>query len=447
MRGVYVRGHVFDLVSIEGTVATEEREASQDEYVLSSNGHVFSAIYRHSEGAVQAKLSPKKILPPGSRVRLKGICIVESFNPSDNRDHDPFDVLLNSADDITVIARPSWLSVRNLSYLVSALLLIVLSSGGWGWSLTRKVRRQSKALAIRIEAEAALERRMVQIEQRRSLILENINGSETLPQILLQITELVTFQLNGAPCWCELRDGLAVGTPTSHAPGLRQVEVEIAAGSGPVLGSIRAELSPEASHSFQETKALEAGSRLATLAIENRRLYDDLLHRSEHDLLTDIPNRFRMEQQIDKLMQNAGRTESAFGLIYIDLDRFKQINDRFGHQIGDLFLQEVARRMELQLRTGDMLARIGGDEFVALLPIRRSRSDAEEIAARLERCFDEPFEVGGLRLDGAASIGLAIYPEDGTTKEELQRSADAAMYEHKQNKRDRRKVAEEQIAS
>jgi diguanylate cyclase (GGDEF)-like protein len=132
----------------------------------------------------------------------------------------------------------------------------------------------------------------------------------------------------------------------------------------------------------------------------------------------------------------------VFGLIYVDLDRFKQINDRYGHRTGDLYLREVTRRMKLQLRTGDVLARIGGDEFIALVPILRDRADADEIAMRLDRCFDEPFVLDGCWVRGSASVGLAVYPEDGATKEELQRTADAAMYVHKESKRDQQKLGE-----
>jgi diguanylate cyclase (GGDEF)-like protein len=96
--------------------------------------------------------------------------------------------------------------------------------------------------------------------------------------------------------------------------------------------------------------------------------------------------------------------------------------------------------MKLQLRTGDVLARIGGDEFIALVPILRDRADAEQIAERLERCFDEPFELNGCWLRGSSSVGLAVYPEDGATKEELQRTADAAMYVHKESKRHQKQL-------
>jgi len=142
-----------------------------------------------------------------------------------------------------------------------------------------------------------------------------------------------------------------------------------------------------------------------------------------------------MEKKLDQLMLSARRNEAVFGLIYVDLDCFKQVNDRYGHGVGDLYLQEVTRRMKLQLRTGDVLARIGGDEFIALVPILRGRIDAEEIAVRLERCLDEPFDLNGVQVRGSASVGLAVYPEDGASEEELQRSADAAMYAHKESKR------------
>ena len=117
-----------------------------------------------------------------------------------------------------------------------------------------------------------------------------------------------------------------------------------------------------------------------------------------------------------------------FGLIYIDLDEFKLVNDAYGHRVGDLYLQEVAIRMKQQLRTGDMLARLGGDEFAALMPLVGSREHVEEIATRLERSFDEPLEVEGYLLHGSASVGIALYPTDGTTKDSLLSAADAAMY-------------------
>ncbi len=111
------------------------------------------------------------------------------------------------------------------------------------------------------------------------------------------------------------------------------------------------------------------------------------------------------------------------------------MNDRYGHRAGDLYLKNVAARMGRQLRPGDTLARLGGDEFAVLSPHVRNRRDVEEIALRLERCFDDPFAVEGSVIEGSASIGVALYPEDARTKDGLLHWADAAMYVVKRARR------------
>src|SRR5208337_1286468 len=131
-----------------------------------------------------------------------------------------------------------------------------------------------------------------------------------------------------------------------------------------------------------EPEALSVGARLATLAIETRRLYTDLRRRSEFDMLTDIHNRFSLEKYLDAQIEEAREKAGVFGLIFIDLDEFKQVNDIYGHQAGDMYLQEVALRMKRQLRSHDMLARLGGDEFAVLVPMVRNRAEADEIAQR-----------------------------------------------------------------
>jgi diguanylate cyclase (GGDEF)-like protein len=146
-------------------------------------------------------------------------------------------------------------------------------------------------------------------------------------------------------------------------------------------------------------------------------------------------NRFSLDRHLLELIQKAHESGSNFGLIYVDLDDFKLVNDMYGHHVGDLYLQEVSLRMKRQLRTGDILGRLGGDEFAALVTVVRGRSDVEEIATRLERCFDAPFALEGYVLRGAASVGMAIYPTDGTTSDSLLSAADAAMYSAKNNRR------------
>jgi diguanylate cyclase (GGDEF)-like protein len=294
------------------------------------------------------------------------------------------------------------------------------------------VRQKTAELATRIESEAILER-------RRSRILEDINGARPLAEIIEEITELVSANLGGAPCWCELADGSQHGK-CPPAPGLSQVvREEIPAHTGPSHGEVSAALDANAQPGAHAS-ALALGARLVTLAVETRGLYSDLVHRSEFDLLTDINNRFSLNTHLDALIVEAARQERIFGLIYIDLDRFKEVNDRCGHRVGDEYLQQAALRMKAQLRPTDMLARLGGDEFAALVPSIRNRAEAEEIALRLERCFEEPLVVEGLVLHGSASVGVALYPQDATSRDRLLNSADAAMYVAKYTRREMEKV-------
>jgi diguanylate cyclase (GGDEF)-like protein len=174
---------------------------------------------------------------------------------------------------------------------------------------------------------------------------------------------------------------------------------------------------------------------LSSLAIETRRIYSDLRHRSEFDLLTDTHNRFSLDKHLDSLIEEARLNASIFGLIYIDLDEFKQINDLYGHQVGDRYLQDVAVRMKRQLRPHDLLARLGGDEFAVLVPVVRSRAEVEEIAQRLERSMDEPFLIDRYNIKGSASVGISLYPEDGINKDSILDAADAAMYVTKHSAR------------
>jgi len=415
--------NLFDLISIEGQVVMAVRESAQDVYVLVSDGQMFSAIYRHPDIG-NLRLLPMKHIPIGSRVSVTGICILENSNPF-NREV-PFDILMRSPEDIAMVARPSLVSVSNLVILTGLLLAVVFAVSVRGWFIERRVRRQSAALAY--------------MESRRSRILEDINGSRSLAEIVEEITELVSFKVHGAPCWCQIAEGAQLGNCPPDLSVMRIARNEIPARSGPPLGALFAAFDPHSKPTGIEAETLSMACGLATLAIETRRLYSDLLHRSEFDLLTDIHNRFSLDKHLDALINEARQTAGIFGLIYIDLDEFKQINDLYGHQVGDLYLQEVAERMKRQLRSHDLLARLGGDEFAALVPVARSRAEVEEIALRLERSFDEPCHIEGYVLNGAASVGIALYPENGSTKDSLLNASDAAMYVAKHIKQEVRRT-------
>lgn len=150
-----------------------------------------------------------------------------------------------------------------------------------------------------------------------------------------------------------------------------------------------------------------------------------------HDLLTSLPNRTLFMDRLELAITQAKRRSEHIAVMFLDIDRFKLINDTFGHHEGDLLLKEFAQRVRSCLRSGDTLARQGGDEFTVLLPDVRSPTDAQGIADKILKEFKQPFLVGRREFLVTASIGIATYPQDGEAPEDLLRSADIAMYQAK----------------
>ena len=167
---------------------------------------------------------------------------------------------------------------------------------------------------------------------------------------------------------------------------------------------------------------------------ELRRAERELEHRASHDALTGLPNRHHLQRQLQHELDQAARTGNGLALLYLDLDGFKAANDRGGHLAGDQILTEVAQRLQQGLRRGDLVARVGGDEFVVVLPGCRGPDAAQFIADGLRRRLLPPYALpdGPLQLD--ASIGVACFPDDGRDLDSLLAHADRAMYAAKRER-------------
>ena len=163
--------------------------------------------------------------------------------------------------------------------------------------------------------------------------------------------------------------------------------------------------------------------------ITDRKAHHDALeHQALHDALTGLPNRTLLYDRMHDCSCRARRTGDRFALLVVDLNRFKEINDTLGHHIGDLVLQQIARRLTRLLRSSDMIARLGGDEFALLLSPVLDRFAVTNLSERLKKALDAPLLCKGLTLDVNASVGAAIFPDDGTDMTELIQKADVAMY-------------------
>ncbi len=146
-----------------------------------------------------------------------------------------------------------------------------------------------------------------------------------------------------------------------------------------------------------------------------------------HDELTRLPNRTALLERLELMISNARRNNSLCGVLFIDLDNLKSVNDTLGHNVGDQLLKQVARRVRDNLRDVDMLARIGGDEYVALVSAT-ALSEIDDVARRISKAISAPFEVNEHELSSSASIGISVHPQDGDDSEVLLRHADEAMY-------------------
>jgi len=180
----------------------------------------------------------------------------------------------------------------------------------------------------------------------------------------------------------------------------------------------------------------EAGKPHRRIAVmtditEERRKEEHIRHQAYHDSLTGLPNRSLLHNRVEHAIKSAERNSARFALLFIDLDRFKIINDSLGHLAGDQLLREAARRMSDSVRGSDTVARLGGDEFVILAPIDAS-ADAVQVAEKIIHEISNPFEIQQQTLYVGASVGISVYPADGADVATLLRNADVAMYAAKQ---------------
>jgi diguanylate cyclase (GGDEF)-like protein/PAS domain S-box-containing protein len=168
---------------------------------------------------------------------------------------------------------------------------------------------------------------------------------------------------------------------------------------------------------------------------ERKQAEETVRHQAYHDSLTDLPNRLLFHDRLMLAMAHARRYRHMLAVVFIDLDRFKLINDTLGHAVGDLLLQAVAQRLTNRLREGDTVSRFGGDEFTVLLPEIHTADDAANAARKILDALREPFVLEGRELHVSGSLGVSLYPADGTDPDTLMQNADAALYHSKEHGR------------
>lgn len=188
-------------------------------------------------------------------------------------------------------------------------------------------------------------------------------------------------------------------------------------------------------YSPKDIKLMEFVSQQVATAIERKQIEEKLKFLSLYDPLTQLPNRVLFYDRMRQEIAYAKREKKKFALMFLDLDNFKEVNDRFGHNIGDQVLQGVAKKFNTLLREADTICRLGGDEFIILLPrLAQPRENSVDVARKILHSLGEPFLIKDNQIYVNISIGIALYPDDGEEEEILIKNADKAMYTAKKER-------------
>lgn len=398
-----------NLVSLEGTLVSELHGTGSETVVLEADGHL-----------VTGTLEGKDRLPDlrvGTQVRLTGICRLVPGGPW--RAPTLFHIAMRSPDDFTMLSAPSWWTMRHLIELAGTLIVLVLFAAAWAMLLRRRVRQQT----ARIE-------RTMHIAKLRSGIMEKISSNLPAEVLLRDICSCVMELLPGTICFhsLEVPSGTVQSSRVLAEDAVTLYSMALIGPDEKSVGRLTVLTTNPRLALRNRYEVFSMMSEVANLAMRQSLLHQQLIHHSTHDALTDLPNRRLCEDRLRSALGEAARNHTTVAVIYVDLNRFKHVNDKFGHRIGDLYLKAVSLRLSAEIRSTDTLARIGGDEFLIISPQTTTTGDLSDLSRRLHACFDRPFLLDGVSINGSASFGVASFPEHGTTAESLKRHADQAMY-------------------
>ncbi|HMG87143.1 MAG TPA: EAL domain-containing protein [Terracidiphilus sp.] len=408
------------LISITGTLTNHLQHLNQQILVVESDDHViFEADLAHSGS------SPLNIAE-GSRISLTGICAVkadENGNPSE------FEVVLRSPQDIQVLSSPTWLTPERAVYLLFGLTMATLAVIGWVFILRRRVHRQTDIITAKLKNEMALEARYRNIFERNLTGLYIAEADGKLLDCNDACARMLGYrgrhELLGDSARAEqiVQKFHETVADSSFTSATEQSFERLDGTQGWALCSLKA-----AGGQNDEARIFEG----SLVDITERKLAEDRIQFLAYfDSLTNLPNRALVHDRLSRAISVAKRERQKLGVLHLDIDSFKVINDCLGHSRGDELLQSIAQRLQACAREEDTVARLGGDEFLVTLGPINSPADAAIVAERIANELKPAFNLNGNSLNVTCSIGISIFPDHGNDVETLIKNADAAMYASK----------------
>jgi diguanylate cyclase (GGDEF)-like protein len=468
------RPHDSEYVSMQGVLAAVRSSPNGTTLALNDKGTFFEAI-----GPARNELNSLRI---GSQLVVRGICQVTL-----NRNYMPFSIqgftlTFDSPQSVSVIKLGPWWNSDKITWALLVILVVAAAASLWAALLQQQVGIQTRKLQSSLEAA----HKSKQFDVARNEVLESIARNAPLPESMERLAFAIEEQIPGSVCAIVMPpDGRSFlngkPSPVLIAPGLpeelhpvilpalssvlapsaddinsgrtdhdfieglldilRQAGLSFKAGqtiivfsgTGAVAGLLILLLTEGSSAESEAARQniLHSASRLVSLARDHWHMHDNLLHDARHDKLTGLPNRAVAEDRLEQALARAERRRKLFAIFCIDLDGFKGINDELGHEVGDDVLRMLSARLRGRIRLSDTVARIGGDEFLAIIEDCSGDSAAQAVAESLITALQEPVWLEGRELKISGSIGIAMYPADGENASQLKRNADQAMYRAK----------------
>jgi diguanylate cyclase (GGDEF)-like protein len=465
-----------DYVSMRGTLTAIHADANSTTLVLNDKGTFFDAT-----GPSSSDLTGLRV---GSEVEVRGVCqvLVDRF-PFSIRG---FSLAFDSPDSVQVIKLGSWWDARKVAWALVLIVVLAAAASLWAALLRRQVEIQTHELQDSLESK----RKARLFDVARNEVLESIARNAPLPESMERLAGAIQEQIADSVCAIAMPpDGksfmngkpapvlIAPGVPEQVQPALLSVLASVLvpavatadlrtsdlktdqdlmtsllqvlsnaamqfhdgqasivfSGSGAAAGLLIVFLKNQVASEAASTRQniLQSASRLVALARDHWHMQERLLHEARHDALTGLPNRAVAEDRMEQALARAARRQRQFAVLCIDLDGFKVVNDNLGHHAGDVLLQAVATRLRSRVRHSDTVARIGGDEFLAIIEDCSGDASAQAVAEHLISDLQDPILIEGQTLAISGSVGIAMYPADGKNAALLKRNADQAMYRAK----------------
>jgi diguanylate cyclase (GGDEF)-like protein/PAS domain S-box-containing protein len=422
-------------VQLKARLEGQEEDSAQITFHLADHDQLFTAVLLLSENSRKVETFPK-----GSTLELSGVELLQSA--SKNLPPSVL-ILIESPESLIVRHGENWLTWQRALVILGFTALCLLVPLAWVKQLKRTVQRQVAINKQQMEKELQLATKYQRLFERNLAAVYTLRPDGAITECndaflkLLGVDDL--SQLECRSYWefeieSNRREELKSGKQTEM---MSNCQATLCRDDGSVVYLLKNVTPVETPEGIvYETTAIDV-TQMRRHQVELQHSRDAAVMNSLIDPLTELPNRRMLMDSLPAILEDARHAGHSLALLFIDLDRFKPVNDNLGHAAGDEVLIHIANTMRSRVRKGDSLARIGGDEFMLILSDLRASEDAVRVAEDMRNAIEKPIPVLDQTVHVSASIGISIFPTDGSQADELIARADTAMYAAKRQGRNR----------